>query len=186
MKRKNIMLFEEFTKNQALLHDILMDQGHPNRPEMDSLLAQIEDPESEEAEMWSEEERKRVDSFLSGIELTGFRETDPAEAKLTAISNSFKVAKSALATQIESMEKTFSDKMYAPRDAAAAEEAKAMMEELEEIQSRMSRMEGWLSDIRKIVEDPAKAAEAASLASLAEEKTKQASAKIYQAKFTYR
>lgn len=126
---KYLKLYEDF-KDDAL-YDVLTDKSHKRRPELDNLLAEIEHPDSEEAEMWSDEERKRVNDFLSSVDIPGWKAGDPVEKKITGLANSFKATMGSAKTTIEVAEKAIRSDQYAPKNIEKSEELEEKLEELQ-------------------------------------------------------
>ena len=150
-----LKLYEDFSseKNTATFNDILWDNDHEKNPELKSILAEIEDPESEEAEMWSDSERKRLDDFLSDIDMPNWNTGDPIEKKITELSNDFKGSISRANTIIDSVKKSMYSDDYKPTDISSSKELEEKIEELEAYLDEMDSIDGWWTDIRDKLED---------------------------------
>lgn len=150
-----LKLYEDFSseKNTATFNDILWDNDHEKNPELKSILAEIEDPESEEAEMWSDSERKRLDDFLSDIDMPNWNTGDPIEKKITELSNDFKGSISRANTIIDSVKKSMYSDDYKPTDISSSKELEEKIEELEAYLDEMDSIDGWWTDIRDRLED---------------------------------
>lgn len=150
-----LKLYEDFSseKNTATFNDILWDNDHEKNPELKSILAEIEDPESEEAEMWSDSERKRLDDFLSDIDMPNWNTGDPIEKKITELSNDFKGSISRANTIIDSVKKSMYSDDYKPTDISSSKELEEKIEELEVYLDEMDSIDGWWTDIRDKLED---------------------------------
>jgi hypothetical protein len=182
---KYLKLYEDF-KDDAL-YNVLSDKDHKRRPEMDSLLAEIEHPDSEDAEMWSDDERKRVDDFLSTVEIPGWKAGDPVEKKITGLANSFKATMGSAKTTIEIVEKSFDSEQYAPKNVEKAVELKEKLEELKSYLDEMDSLDGWWTGIRqRLQENPSVGIEVRNLIDLVNSTCKEIDLLQKQSDYTYK
>lgn len=164
-----LKLYEDFSsdKNTTTFNDILWDKDHEKNPELNKILTEIEDPESEEAEMWSDSERKRLDDFLSDIDMPNWNTGDPIEKKITELSNDFKGSISRAKTIIDSVGDSMDSENYAPTNVESSLELKEKIEELKAYLDEMDSIDGWWTDIRdKLEENPSLGLEAKNLIDL--------------------
>lgn len=184
-----LKLYEDFTssdKNTSTFNDILWDKGHEKNPELSNILADIEDPSSEEGEMWSDSERKKLDDFLSGIDIPGWKPGDPVEKKITDLANEFKNSMSNAQTVIDSVEQAIDSEDYAPSNVQSSEKLRRKLEELEEYLNQMDSMDGWWTDIRDRLEDnPSLGIEAKSLIDLVNMTSREVEKLQRESKYTY-
>jgi hypothetical protein len=182
---KYLKLYEDF-KDDAL-YDVLTDKGHERRPELDSLLAEIEHPDSEEAEMWSDEERKRVDDFLSTVDIPGWKAGDPVEKKITGLANSFKSTMGSAKTTIEVAEKAMGSEEYAPKNIEKSKELEEKLEELQSYLDEMDSLDGWWTGIRqRLQENPSVGIEVKNLIDLTNATCKEIDLLQKQSDYTYK
>ena len=183
-----LKLYEDFSsdKKMAAFSDILWDKGHEKNPEMSKIMDEIEDPDSEEGEMWSDSERKRLDDFLSGIEMPDWKPNDPIEKKITDLANSFKSSIGHAKTTIESSRNAMELDNYAPSNPDKATELEKKLVELEGYLDEMNKMDGWWTGIRsKLGKNPSLAIEAKSMIDLVDSTCKQISKLQDEASYTY-
>lgn len=186
---KYLKLYEDFSsdKNTAAFTDILWDKGHEKNPELNKIMAEIEDPNSEEAEMWSDSERKRLDDFLSTIDMPNWKPGDPIEKKITDLSNEFKGSMSRAKTIIDNVENSIDSDDYAPTNVKSSETLKKKIEELEEYLDEMDSIDGWWTDIRDKLEDnPSLGIEAKSLIDLVNATCKEIERLQRESNYTYK
>lgn len=186
---KYLKLYEDFSsdKNTAAFTDILWDKGHEKNPELNKIMAEIEDPNSEEAEMWSDSERKRLDDFLSTIDMPDWKPGDPIEKKITDLSNEFKGSMSRAKTIIDNVENSIDSDDYAPTNVKSSETLKKKIEELEEYLDEMDSIDGWWTDIRDKLEDnPSLGIEAKSLIDLVNVTCKEIERLQRESNYTYK
>lgn len=186
---KYLKLYEDFSsdKNTAAFTDILWDKGHEKNPELNKIMAEIEDPNSEEAEMWSDSERKRLDDFLSTIDMPNWKPGDPIEKKITDLSNEFKGSMSRAKTIIDNVESSIDSDDYAPTNVKSSETLKKKIEELEEYLDEMDSIDGWWTDIRDKLEDnPSLGIEAKSLIDLVNVTCKEIERLQRESNYTYK
>ncbi len=186
---KYLKLYEDFSsdKNTAAFTDILWDKGHEKNPELNKIMAEIEDPNSEEAEMWSDSERKRLDDFLSTIDMPNWKPGDPIEKKITDLSNEFKGSMSRAKTIIDNVENSIDSDDYAPTNVKSSETLKKKIEELEEYLDEMDSIDGWWTDIRDKLEDnPSLGIEAKSLIDLVNVTCKEIERLQRESNYTYK
>lgn len=186
---KYLKLYEDFSsdKNTAAFTDILWDKGHEKNPELNKIMAEIEDPNSEEAEMWSDSERKRLDDFLSTIDMPNWKPGDPIEKKITDLSNEFKGSMSRAKTIIDNVENSIDSDDYAPTNVESSETLKKKIEDLEEYLDEMDSIDGWWTDIRDKLEDnPSLGIEAKSLIDLVNVTCKEIERLQRESNYTYK
>jgi hypothetical protein len=184
-----LKLYEDFSseKNMAAFNDILWDKDNKDNPEMSRIMDEIEDPESEDGEMWSDSERKRLDDFLSDIDMPNWNTGDPIEKKITELSNDFKASISRANTIIDSVKKSMDSDDYKPTDIPSSKELEEKIEELEAYLDEMDSIDGWWTDIRDKLEDnPSLGLEAKNLIDLVDSTCKEIERLQRESNYTYR
>lgn len=185
---KYLKLYEDFSseKNQAAFNDILWDKDNKDNPEMDRIMDEIEDTKSEDGEMWSDAERKRLDDFLSGINIPDWKPGDTVEKNITNLANEFKGCISRANTVIDNVNQTIDSEDYKPTDAASASDLEKKIEQLEEYLDQMDSIDGWWTDIRdKLEENPSLGIEASTLIDLVEVTCKEIERLQRKSNYTY-